>query len=193
MFSKKKKKLYIIAGPNGVGKTTASMTILPEVLDCNEFVNAEIIAFGLSPFNLESVAIKAGRTMLKRIDDLLSEEVTFAIETTLATKSYTSLITKAKQKGYEVVLLFFWLDNVQQAINRVSKRVSEGGHDIPEKVIERRYIAGVRNLFQIYLDICDVVQVYDNTNGTPILFFEKETKKINVFDEVKYSLIKKLK
>lgn len=96
MSSKDKKYLYIIAGPNGAGKTTASMTILPEVLNCSEFVNADIIAYGLSPFNSESVAILAGRMMLTRIDELLSENNSFAVETTLANKTYSILVKKAK-------------------------------------------------------------------------------------------------
>ncbi|HWZ03579.1 MAG TPA: zeta toxin family protein, partial [Mucilaginibacter sp.] len=123
--------LYIIAGCNGAGKTTASYTILPEILDCREFVNADNIAAGISPFNPESVAIEAGRIMLKRIDELLSEEVDFAFETTLATRSYVSFIKKAKQVGYQVTLLYFWLNSPQMAYDRVAKRVSEGGHNIP--------------------------------------------------------------
>jgi len=137
--------LYIIAGCNGAGKTTASYTILPEILDCREFVNADNIAAGLSPFNPESVAIEAGRIMLKRIDELLNEGADFALETTLSTRSYVPFIKKAKQAGYEVTLLYFWLDSPQTAYNRVAKRVSEGGHDIPIDVIKRRYFRGIKN------------------------------------------------
>lgn len=103
--------LYIIAGCNGAGKTTASYTVLPELLNCNEFVNADNIAAGLSPFNPESVAFEAGRIMLQRIDELLNREVDFAFETTLSTRSYVSLVKRAQQKGYEVTLLFFWLSS----------------------------------------------------------------------------------
>lgn len=102
-------KLYIIAGCNGAGKTTASYTVLPEMLDCKEFVNADEIARGLSPFNPEHVAIEAGRLMLRRMDDLLEENADFAFETTLATRSYTKFIERAHQKGYFVSLLYFWL------------------------------------------------------------------------------------
>ena len=139
--------LYIIAGCNGAGKTTASYTILPEILDCREFVNADNIAAGISPFNPESVAIEAGRIMLKRIDELLSERVDFAFETTLATRSYVSLIKKAQQAGYEVTLLYIWLSSPAMALRRVAKRVSKGGHNIPPDVIERRYFRGIKNLF----------------------------------------------
>jgi predicted ABC-type ATPase len=177
------KYLYIIAGPNGAGKTTASMTILPEVLNCSEFVNADIIAYGLSPFNPESVAIQAGRMMLTRIDELLNENNSFAVETTLANKTYAILVKKAKERGFEVILLYFWLSSVQQAINRVEKRVLEGGHNIPENVIERRYKAGLQNLFNIYLDICDSVQVFDNTVGKPNLIFKSSSLGTEIFEK----------
>lgn len=112
------KNLYIISGCNGAGKTTASYTVLPEILDCKEFVNADEIARGLSPFNPESVAIEAGRLMLKRIDELLEKGKTFSIETTLATKSYINLVRRARTKGYVVTVLFFWL-NSQSLLNCV--------------------------------------------------------------------------
>lgn len=126
------KVLYIISGCNGAGKTTASYTVLPEVLECREFVNADEIAKGLSPFNPESVAIDAGRLMLQRIQELLKMNETFSIETTLSTKSYKNLVIKAHNLGYQVKLIFFWLDTPETAINRVAQRVSEGGHGIPK-------------------------------------------------------------
>ena len=132
-------KLYIIAGCNGAGKTTASYTVLPEMLGCKEFVNADEIAKGLSPFNPESVAIEAGRLMLQRMDDLLSEGSDFAFETTLSTRSYVKFIERAQAKGYFVTLLYFWLPTPEQAIERVATRVREGGHNIPSDVFRRRY------------------------------------------------------
>lgn len=147
--------LYIIAGCNGAGKTTACYIILPQLLNCKEFVNADIIAAGLSPFNPESVALKAGRIMLARIDELLKAGVDFAFETTLSTKSYVSLINKAKALDYEVTLLYFWLSSPQVAMDRVAKRVSLGGHHIPDDVVDRRYYRGINNLFNLYMPICD--------------------------------------
>lgn len=135
--------LYIIAGCNGAGKTTASYTILPEILNCKEFVNADSIAAGLSPFNPENVALEAGRIMLHRIYQLMDDNVDFAFETTLSTRSYVPLIKKAQQKEYVVTLLFFWLNSSELAKQRVAKRVSNGGHNIPADVIDRRY---TRNL-----------------------------------------------
>jgi predicted ABC-type ATPase len=154
--------LYIIAGCNGAGKTTASYTILPEILDCREFVNADNIAAGLSPFNPENLAIQAGKIMLRRIRELLNDGVDFAFETTLATRSYVSLIKMAHQLGYHVTLLFFWLDDPQTAYNRVAKRVREGGHNIPKDVIKRRYFGGVKNLLNLYMPICDKWFVMNN-------------------------------
>lgn len=121
-----KRDLYIISGCNGAGKTTASYTVLPEILQCKEFVNADEIAKGLSPFNPESVAIEAGRLMLQRIESLLERKETFSIETTLATKSYINLVRKAQKNGYSVHLIFFWLETPELAIQRVAERVSKG-------------------------------------------------------------------
>lgn len=140
------KRLYIIAGCNGAGKTTASYTILPEILDCKEFINADEIAKGLSPFQPEKVAFEAGRIMLNRINELLLNGRSFAFETTLATKSYKNIIIEAQEKGYQTTLLFFWLRTIELAKERVKTRVLEGGHDIPPKIIERRYLNGIRNL-----------------------------------------------
>lgn len=150
-----KPQLYIIAGCNGAGKTTASMSVLPEILDCQEFVNADEIAKGLSPFHPESVAIEAGRLMLERIDLLLSRRISFAIETTLATRSYKKLVEKAQSLGYEVTLIFFWLKTPELAVRRVAYRVANGGHNIPTDVIYRRYWLGLQNFFDIFAPIVD--------------------------------------
>lgn len=157
------KNLYIISGCNGAGKTTASYTVLPEILDCREFVNADEIARGLSPFNPESMAIEAGRLMLKRIEELLSKEETFSIETTLATKSYINLVRRAQSKGYTVRLLFFWLNSPELALQRVAERVAKGGHNIPEPIIRRRYVLGISNLFNLFMKEVDYWTIYDNS------------------------------
>ncbi|MEG0189353.1 zeta toxin family protein [Algoriella sp.] len=167
------KNLYIIAGCNGAGKTTASFTILPEILDCKEFVNADEIAKGLSPFQPEKVAFEAGRIMLNRIDELFKNQENFAFETTLATKIYKQKIKFAKENDYNTTLLFFWLRNSDLAKERVKIRVKEGGHNIPIDVIERRYVNGIKNLFDIYLEIVDQVLIFDNSEGKPILIAEK--------------------
>jgi len=160
------KHLYIISGPNGAGKTTASYTVLPKILQCKEFVNADEIARGLSPFNPESVAIEAGRLMLKRISDLLQRNESFSIETTLSTRSYFRLVEKAHSQGYDVTLLFLGLKSPQQAIERVAERVAKGGHDIPKDIIVRRYWEGLDNLFKIYMPIVDT-WILVNNGETP--------------------------
>lgn len=163
ILSDMSKNLYIISGCNGAGKTTASYTVLPEVLDCREFVNADEIARGLSPFNPEEVAIEAGRLMLKRIEELLQQGISFSIETTLATRSYVSLVRRAIAKGYNVKLLFFWLNSPELAIQRVAERVASGGHNIQEEVIRRRYRLGINNLFALFMKEVDYWEIYDNS------------------------------
>ncbi|RZJ98811.1 MAG: zeta toxin [Flavobacterium sp.] len=185
------KKLYIISGCNRAGKTTASFTILPEILECKEFVNADEIAKGLSPFQPEKVSFEAGRIMLNRINELLKEGVNFAFETTLATKNYKSKITEAKEKGYRVTLLFFWLQNIDLAKERVKTRVSEGGHNIDPEIIERRYINGIRNLFNIYLPIVDGTLIFDNSEGRHELLADKQLdSSLNISNQEKFNLLK---
>ena len=157
------KSLYIISGCNGAGKTTASYTVLPDILHCKEFVNADEIARGLSPFNPNSVAIEAGRLMLKRIEYLLERNESFSVETTLATKSYINLVRRAQKKGYKVSVLFFWLNSPDLALLRVAERVAKGGHDIPEMIVRRRYVAGIRNLFSLFMSEVDYWGIYDNS------------------------------
>ena len=184
-------KLYIIAGCNGAGKTTASFTILPEILGCKEFINADEIAKGLSPFQPESVAVQAGRIMLARMDELLQKGETFAFETTLATKSYKQKIEWAQANGYEVTLLFFWLDSPNMAKKRVAQRVAEGGHSIPSETIERRYHNGIANLFAIYIDMVDICYIFDNSEGRKELIAQKERHKdIVIYNNDKFNLMK---
>jgi predicted ABC-type ATPase len=185
------KKLYIIAGCNGAGKTTASFTILPEILDCKEFVNADEIAKGLSPFQPEKVSFEAGRIMLNRINELLSENENFAFETTLSTKSYKNKIIEAKEKGYRVTLLFFWLQSIELAKERVKTRVLEGGHNIEPEVIERRYIRGIKNLFDIYFPIVDGTLIFDNSEGQHELLADRNIDGLlNIVNQEKYNLLK---
>lgn len=164
--------LYIIAGCNGAGKTTASFTVLPELLDCHEFVNADSIAAGLSPFKPESVALEAGRIMLQRINHLLNNNIDFALETTLSTRSYIAFIKKAQNAGYKVTLLYFWLSSPEMAKNRVAKRVRQGGHHIPDDVVIRRYYRGIDNLLNLYIPICNRWMVIDNRLLTPATIAE---------------------
>jgi predicted ABC-type ATPase len=188
------KNLYIIAGCNGAGKTTASYTILPDILSCREFVNADEIAKGLSPFQPEKAAFEAGRIMLGRISQLLQQDENFAFETTLATRSYTGKIREAQALGYTVTLVFFWLKSVGLAKDRVKARVSEGGHNIPEDVIERRYRRGIINLFGIYAPVADKVLIFDNTNGNPELLAKaKSGSTFTVVDEERFNALNQIR
>lgn len=185
------KNLYIIAGCNGAGKTTASFTILPEIINCKEFVNADEIAKGLSPFQPEKVAFESGRIMLNRIDELLKENESFAFETTLSTRSYKNKIKTAREKGYTITLLFFWLQNVELAKERVKIRVSEGGHNIEPEVIERRYLNGIKNLFEIYFPIVDGLLIFDNSEGKhELLAIKTIDGQLNIIDELKFKNLK---
>lgn len=168
----KNKQLYIIAGCNGAGKTTASFTVLPEILQCKEFVNADEIAHGLSPFNPGNVAIEAGRLMLRRIDELLKAQESFSIETTLATRSYAHLVKVSQQQGYRVSLIYFWLNSPELAIERVAQRVRGGGHDIPKATVVRRYQTGINNLFSIYMPCVDYWLLADNSCTPRIIVAE---------------------
>ncbi len=181
--------MYIIAGCNGAGKTTASFTILPEMLKCREFVNSDEIAKGLSPFNADSiaVAVEASRIMYKRIKELIASRETFAMETTLATRSVANLIREAQREGYYVTLLYFWLNTPDLAVERVKMRVAAGGHNIPEATIRRRYEAGIHNLFELYLPISDYWLIADNSMS-PMQIIAKGFKrdKIEILNPVIY-------
>ena len=167
------------------------MTILPEILHCREFVNADEIAKGLSPFNPEGVAIEAGRLMLRRIDELIQGNESFSIETTLATKSYSKLVARAHENGFRVILLFFWLTSPQAAIERVAERVAHGGHNIPVDVIKRRYAAGIQNLFDIFMPIVDSWTIFCNSLTPRRCIAEGGYQTdIKVYDKVLFSEIK---
>ncbi len=174
------KKLYIIAGCNGAGKTTASYTILPEILDCKEFVNADEIARGVSPFQPEKAGIEAGRFMLKRIKKLLELGENFAFETTLSTRSYVQFVERAKELNYQVTCLFFWLDSDELAISRVARRVKEGGHHIPEDVIRRRYKSGLENFFRLFQPKVDNWLFVNNSGDTYEIVAEGGLNKISI-------------
>lgn len=186
-------KLYIIAGCNGAGKTTASYTVLPEMLNCKEFVNADEIAKGLSPFNPESVSIQAGKLMLQRMEELLNEGADFAFETTLSTRSYVDFVKRAQMRGYFVSLLFFWLPTPGQAVERVAMRVKAGGHNIPCDVIHRRYERGLHNLVNLFIPICDFWSIFDNgshDNQIKVIAFGEYGKTNEILDTTAYQKIK---
>ena len=184
------KSMYIIAGCNGAGKTTAAYNLLPDTLNCREFVNADEIARGISPFQPEKATYEAGKIMLQRISVLIDRGEDFTVETTLSALAYRSIIQRAQAHGYHVNLLFFWLSSVALAKERVRLRVQEGGHGVSDTVIERRYHRGINNLFTVFLPLCDNVMVFDNSELNHRLIMGKvkghadEIYDINTYNQI---------
>jgi predicted ABC-type ATPase len=160
-------KIVIIAGPNGAGKTTFAREFLPNEGNCPTFINADLIAAGISPFAPESVSIRAGRLMLDEIDDRVRNRKSFAFETTLSGRSYLHKIRQWQELGYHIKLLFLSLPNADVAIARVAARVSQGGHNIPENIISRRFDAGLKNFGTMYKQQVDAWMLYDNSESKP--------------------------
>ncbi|GBD96960.1 MAG TPA: Zeta toxin family protein [Nitrospirae bacterium] len=156
--------IIVISGPNGSGKSTTAPSLLKGTLGVTEFVNADVIAEGLSAFQPEGAAFQAGRVMLKRIHHLAKERVDFAFETTLASRTFAPWIKELKQKGYIFHLVFLWLPSAEFAIARVAERVRLGGHNVPEETIRRRYNKGITNFFQLYVPFADAWRLYNNSD-----------------------------
>ena len=183
-------RLYIISGCNGAGKTTASYTMLPEMLECSEFVNSDEFAKGLSPFQPEKASIQAGRYMIAKIRYLLKKQRDFGLETTLATRTLLKIVKAAQDAGYTVTLLYFWLNSPELAIARVKARVAAGGHNIPEETIRRRYNVGIDYFFNIYAPISERWILADNSQ-IPFRVIAEGSKNdvINIKDEETYRKI----
>jgi predicted ABC-type ATPase len=159
-----KPHVIVLSGPNGAGKSTAAARLLQGVLGVQEFVNADVIARGLSAFQPERVALQAGRLMLDRWYQLAEQRVSFAFETTLASRTFAPWLSDLRQTGYNCVVIFLWLPSEELALARVRTRVRLGGHEVPEKTVRRRYHAGVRNFFNLYRRLADEWQFYDNSD-----------------------------
>ena len=167
--------VYLIGGPNGAGKTTTAFSIMPELIDCYEYVNADAIAAALSPFRPQEVARDAGRVMLRRIKALASQRVDFAFETTMASRSLAPFLADCRSEGYSVCIIYIWLRSAELAVARVRQRVESGGHSVPESDICRRYQRSLNNLFNLYLPLADYWRFYDNSLKKPSLVTEKST------------------
>lgn len=170
------KKIIIIAGPNGAGKTTFARSFLPEEAQCPRFINADLIAAGLSPFAPEAAARKAGRLMLEEIEDCVRRGESFAFETTLSGRGYLPRIRQWREQGYHVSLFFLCLPNAETAIARVAERVKQGGHHVPEDVIRRRFAAGLRNFHEAYKSAVDAWALFDNVAEAPVLLELEENE-----------------
>ena len=175
--------VVILAGPNGAGKSTAAPALLQGALAVNEFVNADVIARGLSAFDPDAAAIAAGRVMLTRMRELAALRISFAFETTLASRTFAPWFLQLRDSGYEIHLVFLWLSSADLAIERVADRVRNGGHNIPDNVVRRRYAAGIRNLFALYQSVTTSWVVYNSSGPQPALIAEGlESQPERVYD-----------
>lgn len=184
--------MYILSGCNGSGKTTASYTLLPEMLGCSQFVNSDEFAKSLSPFDPAEASVTASRYMLLKIRFLMQKKEDFCIETTLATRSLLGLITRAKAIGYKVTLLYFWLNSPDLAVRRVADRVAAGGHNIPEETVRRRYSVGLKYFFENYAPICERWILADNSQSPFSVVAEYNGGSLNVRDRAKFEKIKEI-
>lgn len=167
-------RIYVIGGPNGAGKTTVSMALFPHGLQCPEFVNADAIAAGISPFRPESVALQAGRVMLARLRELVVADKDFAFETTMASRTFAPFLRECIAEGYRVHLLFVWINSPDLAVARVAHRVAAGGHYIPDDVVRRRYTRGIDNFLNLYMPIARTWDCIDNSDSNPVLVARKD-------------------
>jgi len=181
--------VYIIAGPNGAGKTTFSEKFLPSFAKCYEFVNADLIAAGLSPFAPHTQEMLAARLFLKRVHGLAEEGKSFAFETTLAGRSHAQLLIRMKKLNYRVFLFFLWLPDPDMAISRVQMRVRQGGHNVPSDIIIRRYYAGLKNLYKLYRPVIDVLRIYNASLLTPRAVAHEEDGRTMIFEPDIYNSI----
>jgi len=183
--------VYIVAGPKGAGKTTFAREFLPEYVQCRQFVNADLIAGGLSPFSPEALAIQAGKLLLGQIRNLAGKGIDFGFETTLAGKVYQKLFPDLRSKGYVLRLFFLWIPSVQLALSRIQDRVRRGGHSIPEPVVERRFERGIQNLFKIYRPLVDSWALFDNSGSFPHVVASEDSRGLKVIDSELFDRIKK--
>ena len=188
----RQKNVYIIAGPNGSGKTTFAKMFLPSYVKCPNFVNADLIAQGLAPFDPGRVAIKAGKLVLQQIEEYAGQGVDFAFETTLSGKSYANLFSELKAKGYALHLFFLWIPNPELAIARIKDRVEEGGHSVPDQDVRRRFVRSLNNFFQLYEPMVDSWILFDNSKEKPVSVAESKSGQRQIIDKKLFATIQKI-
>lgn len=184
-------ELYIIAGPNGVGKTTFAREFLPNYADCKNFVNADLIAQGMAPFSPETAALRAGRMMLGEIRSFAKRRASFAFETTLSGRGYMVLLRQLKARGYKIHVFFLWVNSVDLALSRVQERVSRGGHDVPEPVLRRRFDRSMRNFLVHYRQLADDWTLFDNSGEAPTVLALSKDKKVRIMNKSIYTALVK--
>ncbi len=178
---------YIIAGPNGAGKTTFAREFLPNYADCRNFVNADLIAQGVSPFSPESAAIRAGRLMLEEIGLYMKRGDDFGFETTLAGRGYLRLIRQLKKRGYEVQFFYLWVPSVDLALSRIRERVARGGHDVPESIVRRRFDRSIRNFLVRYRPVADRWILFDNSAAALSIIASEELGHLRIIETKRYN------
>lgn len=187
----KSKNIFVIAGPNGAGKTTFAREFLPSYAKSTNFVNADLIAQGLSPFRPEGVAVKAGRLVLRQIGEYAAREEDFAFETTLAGKSYAALLAKLKKSGYRSHIYFLWISSSELAIARIAERVFQGGHHVPAEDVRRRFRRGLANFFELYEPLADSWMLFDNSKTDHVLIAKRQSGRVEILDQDLFDSIKK--
>ncbi len=187
----KSKAVYIIAGPNGSGKTTFARMFLPDFVKCPNFVNADLIAQGLAPFEPRAAAVQAGKLVLQQIHEYAKRGLDFSFETTLSDKAYASLLTGLKPKGYALHFFFLWLPGAELAIARIKERVREGGHYVPAEDVRSRFVRGIKNFFTLYEPLADSWMLFDNSQTKPVLIAKRRNGHSEVVDERLYGMIQR--
>lgn len=182
---------YIIGGPNGAGKTTFATEFLPLYAHCRNFINADLMARGLSPFDPEASLLRAGRMVLERIAEFTRARVDFAFETTLSGRAYVPLLRRLKKAGFRLHLFYLWLPSPELALLRIRDRVESGGHDVPERDVRRRFGRSLRNLFTLYRPLLDTLHFFDNASDTPRLIFKDEAGHTAVGDAALYEQLRR--
>jgi predicted ABC-type ATPase len=187
------KDIFIIGGPNGAGKTTAAQDLLPREFNVRAFVNADDIARDLSPSNPEQAALAAGRIMIERMRALVRSEESFAFETTCAGRAYAHWLRECKERGWRVTLVFLWLPSPEMALDRVARRVREGGHNIPKDVVIKRWKAGISNMRHLYLPLSDIAAIHDNSDATRVLIAKRTPNaQLVIHDAVRWAMIEQV-
>lgn len=185
----KTKNVYVIAGPNGSGKTTFAKKFLPDYAKCPNFVNADLIAQGLSPFSPRTAAMKAGRLVLEQIRKLSDKNSDFAFETTLSGKSYISFLKELKKRNYSINIFFLWIPTAELAIGRIQDRVADGGHDVPAADVKRRFHRGIYNFLSYYKPLADTWLLFNNADAVPRLIAQEKNGKTEILDKVLFEKI----
>ena len=187
----KTKNIYIIAGPNGSGKTTFAREFLPGYVMCPHFVNADLIAQGLSPFSPQIAAMKAGRLVLEQLREMANKQSDFAFETTFSGKTHLNFLKEMKRRNYRIHLFFLWIPSDKLALQRIKDRVSEGGHNVPANDVRRRFSRSIKNFFTLYRPLSDSWMLFDNSGPAPRLIAEEKESRENVVDKCLFARIMK--